>query len=230
MAKTEVILTSNIVGLGAESDQVSVAAGYARNYLIPYGLAIPLTAANKKRLEALRRRRAEREAQELNAMTELAKSLSKLICVIKVKTGEDGKMFGSVTSGTIADELKQQFDITLDKKKIHLEQPIRNLGEYEVEMRLHPDVKTTLKVVVESQTPLPQPPAPPPAAEQAPKTEKRSRKAAERAAAEPGAKQAAAAAKAAAPGAAPAAKPGATAAAQPKKAKKASPANPAQGS
>ncbi|MGC8744875.1 MAG: 50S ribosomal protein L9, partial [Verrucomicrobiia bacterium] len=73
MAKTEVILTSNIVGLGAESDQVTVAAGYARNYLFPRGLAIPLTMANKKRIEALKKRRAEREAQELNTMKELSK-------------------------------------------------------------------------------------------------------------------------------------------------------------
>src|SRR5512136_2662960 len=139
MAKTEVILTHNIVGLGGESDQVKVAAGYARNYLIPQGLAIPLTAANKRRLEALRQRRAEREAHEFNTMNELGKSLSKLICLIKVKTGDDGKMFGSVTSGTISDELKHQFDISLDKRRIHLDQPIRNLGEHEVEMRLHPE-------------------------------------------------------------------------------------------
>jgi len=100
MAKTEVILTHNIIGLGGESDQVKVAAGYARNYLIPQGLAIPVTAANKRRLEALRQRRGEREAHELTTMTELAKNLSKLTVVIKVKTGDDGKMFGSVTPGS----------------------------------------------------------------------------------------------------------------------------------
>src|SRR5512144_6784 len=116
MAKTEVILTHNIVGLGGESDQVKVAAGYARNYLIPHGLAIPLTGANKRRLEVLRQRRAEREAHDLNSMMELAKSISKLIAIIQVKTGEDGKMFGSVTAGTIADALKTQFDISLDKR------------------------------------------------------------------------------------------------------------------
>src|SRR5207253_5591767 len=102
MAKTEVILTHNIVGLGGESDQVKVAAGYARNYLFPQGLAIPLTAANKRRLEVLKQRRGEREAHDLNTMSELSKSLSKLVCVITVKTGEDGKMFGTVTSGMIA--------------------------------------------------------------------------------------------------------------------------------
>ena len=179
MAKTEVILTSNIVGLGGESDQVKVAAGYARNYLIPQGLAIPLTAANKRRLEVLKQRRAEREAHEFNSMTELAKGLSKLICVLTVKTGEDGKMFGTVTSGMIADQLKTQFEVSLDKKKIHLEQPIRALGDHEIELRLHPDVVTTLKVRVESSTPLPEPPAPPPAEakKEETKTEKRGRRA-----------------------------------------------------
>jgi large subunit ribosomal protein L9 len=178
MAKIEVILTSNIVGLGAESDQVQVAAGYARNYLLPQGLAIPLTQANKRRLEVLRQRRAEREAHDLNSMTELAKSLQKLICVLKVKTGDDGKMFGTVTSGMIADELKTQFDVSLDKRKIHLEHPIRNLGDCDVELHLHADVKSTLKVRVESITP---PPAPAEvsasdARREGPRTEKRGRR------------------------------------------------------
>jgi large subunit ribosomal protein L9 len=178
MAKTEVILTHNIVGLGGESDHVKVAAGYARNYLFPQGLAIPLTSANKRRLEALRQRRAEREAHEFNSMNDLSKSLSKLICVVTVKTGEDGKMFGTVTSGMIADQLKTQFDVTLDKKKIHLEHPIRALGDHEIELRLHQEVATTLKVRVETSNPLPEPPTAP-AAEakrEEPTTEKRGRR------------------------------------------------------
>src|SRR6476659_805643 len=103
-------------------------------------------------MEVLKQRRGEREAHELNTMTELAKSISKLICVVTVKTGEDGKMFGTVTSGMIADQLKTQFDIALDKRKIHLELPIRTLGEHEVELRLHADVNSKLKVRVESST------------------------------------------------------------------------------
>jgi large subunit ribosomal protein L9 len=181
MAKTEVILTHNIVGLGGESDQVKVAAGYARNYLLPQGLAIPVTGANKRRLEVLKQRRGEREAHELNTMTELSKSLSKLLCLITVKTGEDGKMFGTVTSGMIADQLKTQFELALDKRKIHLEHPIRALGDHEVELRLHPDVTTTLKVRVESSTPPPTPvgaaPGAPEATAEAPRTEKRGRRA-----------------------------------------------------
>jgi large subunit ribosomal protein L9 len=161
MAKTEVILTHNIVGLGGESDQVKVAAGYARNYLFPQGLAVPLTGANKRRLEVLKQRRAEREAHDLNTMTEMSKALSKLTCVITVKTGEDGKMFGTVTAGMIADQLKTQLDVTLDKRKIHLEHPIRTLGDHEVELRLHADVATNLKLRVESSTPLAVPEAAP---------------------------------------------------------------------
>ena len=175
MAKTEVILTHNIVGLGAESDQVKVAAGYARNYLLPQGYAIPLTGANKRRIEALKQRRAVREADELNHMTELAKSLGKLTAIVTVKTGDDGKMFGSVTSGAIADQLKTQFDVALDKRKIHMEHPIRTLGDHEVELRLHADVITKLKVRVESSTPLPTPEVPAEAPREE-RTEKRGRR------------------------------------------------------
>jgi large subunit ribosomal protein L9 len=174
MAKTEVILTHNIVGLGGESDQVKVAAGYARNYLFPQRLAIPMTQANKRHIEALKQRRAEREAHEFNTMSELAKGVQKLICVIKVKAGEDGKMFGAVTAGMIVDELKHQFDIALDKKKIHLEHPIKTLGEHEIELHLHAEVKSTLKVRVESTTPITAPAeAPADAKSERPRTEKR---------------------------------------------------------
>jgi len=157
MPKVDVILTQNVVGLGAESDQVKVAAGYARNYLFPQRMAIPLTATNKRRLEVLRQRRAEREAHELNTMTDLVKTLSKVTLQITVKTGEDNKMFGSITAGTISDELKHQFDVSLDKRKIHLEKPIRSTGDFEVELRLHAQVTTNLKVHVISAAPQPKP-------------------------------------------------------------------------
>jgi large subunit ribosomal protein L9 len=153
MAKIDVILTHNVIGLGAESDQVKVASGYARNYLFPQGLAIPLSAANKRRLESLKQRRAEREAHELNTMSDLAKMLAKITLVITVKTGESEKMFGSITAGSIADELKHQFDVTIDKRKIHLDKPIRNLGEHEIELRLHSDVTANLKVRLEGSAP-----------------------------------------------------------------------------
>src|SRR5208283_980322 len=184
MSKTSVILIQNIVGLGGESDLVKVSAGYARNYLFPQGLAVPLTATNKRRIEALRQRRADREAHEFNTMSELSKSISKLIAVIAVKTGEDGKMFGTVTAGMVADQLKTQFDIVLDKRKIHLEHPIKTLGEHELELRLHSDVTATLKLRVESTTPevIPVAPVLKPAEgrEGAARTESRGHKRAER--------------------------------------------------
>src|SRR5258708_19545847 len=102
MAKTEVILTQNVIGLGAESDQVKVAAGYARNYLFPQGLAIPLTASNKHRLEALRHRRAEREAHEFNTMSELAKSLSRMTLVLTAQPGDAANIFRYITPRAIA--------------------------------------------------------------------------------------------------------------------------------
>jgi large subunit ribosomal protein L9 len=165
MAKTEVILTQNVAGLGAESDQVKVAAGYARNYLLPQGLAIPLTAVNKRRLEVLRQRRGDRESRELSTMSELGNALGKLTLLIQAKTGDDGRLFGSITAGSIADELKHQYEASVDKRKIHLEHPIKNVGDYEVELRLHPQVVTTLKVRIQSTTPPPAAQAPAPAPE-----------------------------------------------------------------
>ncbi len=150
-----------------------MAAGYARNFLLPQGLAIPLTGANKRRLESLSRRRAERESLELNNMLELSKGITKLILVVKVKTGEDGKMFGSVTSGTIVDELKNQFDIALDRKKIHLPEAIKHVGEHEVDLKLHTEVHATLKVRVESSNPPPAPVVEAAQAAPADKSEKR---------------------------------------------------------
>jgi large subunit ribosomal protein L9 len=184
MPKTEVILTHNVIGLGAESDHVKVAAGYARNYLFPQGLAIPLTSANKRQIEALQKRRVDREAKELHSMTELASTLNKLTLVLHVKTGDDGKLFGSVTAGTIADELRHQYDAQLDKRKIQLAHPIKTLGEHEVPLHLHHDVDCTLKVRVESSTPLsPEIQAAlaaqkAPAKEEAPKTEAKGHRAA----------------------------------------------------
>lgn len=188
MAKTEVILVKPVIGLGGESDQITVTAGYARNYLIPQGIAIPVSAGNKRRLEKLRLARAEREAHDLNSMSELGKSLSKVTITISVKTGEDGKMFGSVTSGTIADALKTQLDVALEKRKIHLEKPIHTLGEHEIELRLHADVKSSLKVIVNSSNPLPLPVVEP--RTEAPRSEKRGHRATAEAAPESEAKPA----------------------------------------
>ena len=130
---------------------VSVAPGYARNYLFPHGLAIPSSPGNQRRIASLQVQKVEREATELQHMTELRDSLKSLKLVIKVKTGEGGKLFGSVTAGTICDELKNQFDVDLDKRKVSLDKAIKEIGEYDVPLKLHTDIGAELNVVVESE-------------------------------------------------------------------------------
>lgn len=153
MSKTDVILIKNVDGLGGESDQVNVTTGYARNYLLPQGLAIPLTQGNERRLEALRKQRRSREIREAKDAKELSASFKHLILHLKVKTGDTGKMYGSVTPANIIEQLDEQFEIKIDRRKVHLTDPIRTVGDHDVELRLHPDVMTTLKVRVESTTP-----------------------------------------------------------------------------
>lgn len=155
MARTEVILVKPIIGLGGESDQVQVAAGYARNYLIPEGFAIPANKANKRQLEVLKVRKMARESRELNAATELAASLSQLLLTLKVRTGEGGRLFGSVTAANIASALKQQFEVEIDRRKIHLENPIKTLGEHLVQLHLHGEITGQLRVKLESINQLP---------------------------------------------------------------------------
>ena len=163
--QTEVILTSHVVSLGkSEGDMVAVAPGYARNYLLPQGLAIPNSKGNQRRITSLQVQKVKREATELQHMGELRDSLKSLKLVIKVKTGEGGKLFGSVTSGTICDELKNQFDVDLDRRKVVLDKAIKEIGEYDVPLNLHADVEAELNVIVESETPIEE--AEPPVAEQ----------------------------------------------------------------
>lgn len=168
--KVEVILTKPVPKLGAEADRVAVAPGYARNYLIPMGLAIPVTEASERRLEALRKRRAEREAQELKSMQELAATLRRAVLRIGVRIGEEGKMFGAVTALTIAEELKKQWDVDLDHRKIDVLHPIRTLGEHEIQVYLHPKVRGKLRILVEAVN-LPQPGAQQEQQEEGPKQE-----------------------------------------------------------
>jgi len=153
--QTEVILTHHIVSLDAsEGDTVKVSPGYARNFLLPQGLAIPNTAANQRRVETLRVKKVAREAAELQHMTELRDSLKSLQLTVRMRTGEGGKLFGSVTAGTICDELKNQFDVDLERKKVNLPKPIKALGEHDVPLKLHSDIEASLKVIVESENPI----------------------------------------------------------------------------
>jgi large subunit ribosomal protein L9 len=149
----DVILKTKIEGLGSEADVVSVKPGYARNFLIPKDYAAPATLATKRQVEELKRKRAEREATELNDAQELAGKLGKLKLVFTLESGEGSeKVFGSVTSQDISDKLKEA-GFTVDRKKIDLPKAIKDLGEHEVAVKLGSDVQAKLNVVVNHPAP-----------------------------------------------------------------------------
>ncbi len=143
----ELILMADVEDLGVEGAKVKVADGYARNYLIPRKLAVPVTHAALKRLEKNRLARELRQKKDREAAQAVADALGKMSCTIAVKVGENDKLFGSVTAADIADNLKRQ-GLELDKRKIHLTDPIRELGVYAVKVKPHPEVETSLKVWV----------------------------------------------------------------------------------
>ena len=153
MANHEILLLKPVDGLGAEGDQVKVRAGYARNYLVPQGKAVPLTVANRKRVEALKKARGLREVQELDGAQALAKQIQKVGIAIAVKTGEGGKLFGAVTSNDIHEKLVAA-GITIEKRRIHLGDPIKTLGKHEVKIKLHAEVSVELSIDVVSENPI----------------------------------------------------------------------------
>ncbi len=153
MAHHEILLIKPVDGLGAEGDQVRVRAGYARNFLLPQGKALPLTQSNRKQVEALKKSRGLREAKELDGAQELARKLEKTAVAIAVKTGEGGKLFGAVTANDLHDKLAAA-GLTIDKRRIHLGQPVKTLGKHEVKIRLHPDVTVEFSFEVVSENPI----------------------------------------------------------------------------
>jgi large subunit ribosomal protein L9 len=153
MAQSEILLLKPVEGLGGEGDQVKVRAGYARNFLLPRKLAAPLTLANRKHVDALKKRRAEREASELSGAQELAKQIAKVSVAFAVKTGEGGKMFGAITAADLYEKLVAA-GITLDKRKIHLHTPVKTLGKHEAKLKLHAEVSVDLTFDVVSENPI----------------------------------------------------------------------------
>ena len=150
MPLTKLILTENIAGLGAEADVVKVRRGYARNYLLPRGKAYEVTQAALRKLDALKQKRAEREARELNEAEELARRISKARFIFTLETGETGRAFGSVTAQDIMNRVKNELGAEIDRHKIVLERPIKDTGEHEVAIKLHHDVTAQLFFQVKS--------------------------------------------------------------------------------
>jgi large subunit ribosomal protein L9 len=153
MAQSEILLLKPVEGLGGEGDQVKVRAGYARNYLLPRGVAVPLTQANRKQVEALKKRRSVRETQELAGAQEIADKLGKTSLAFAVKTGEGGKTFGAVTSADIHDKLVAA-GFSIERKRIHLYAPVKTLGQHTVKIRLHADITVELPFDVVSENPI----------------------------------------------------------------------------
>ncbi len=172
MAHSEVLLLKPVDGLGAEGDQVKVRAGYARNFLLPRKIAAPVTTANRKQVEALKKRRASREAAEIEGAQTLAKKLEKTSLAFAVKTGEGGKMFGAITANDVHAKLVEA-GIEIEKKRIHLFNPVKTLGKHDVKIKLHADISVDLSFDVVSENPI-VPSAEEVAAAEDKKTEKKS--------------------------------------------------------
>jgi large subunit ribosomal protein L9 len=146
----KVILKEDMSNLGVAGDVVDVKAGYARNYLLPQGLAYMASAANVRRIEEERSQREERSRREYLEARRRASQLEGKKLVFRARAGEEGKLFGSVTNADVADRLNEQgLDFEIDRRWIHLEEPLKALGDFTVPVRLHGDVTVDVEVQVE---------------------------------------------------------------------------------
>jgi large subunit ribosomal protein L9 len=143
----EVVLRRDYDRLGKAMDVVTVKEGYARNYLIPAGVAVPATEGNKRSVAEARRFAERREQKKAEEARELAKKIENIPCTIPVKVKEGDELYGSVTNQEIAEFLKRE-GVEVEKRAVELEEPIRQLGVYTVEIRLHKEVTAKLKVWV----------------------------------------------------------------------------------
>jgi large subunit ribosomal protein L9 len=143
----EVILREDIDRLGSRGEVVKVASGYARNFLLPKRLAVEATPSNRKIVEQERQAHLRKEAKQQNEAQDLAKLMTGTTVRIAQKAGENDQLFGSVTAQDIANALAAQ-NYTIDRRKVQLEEPIKQLGEYKVPLRLHKDVTAEITVVV----------------------------------------------------------------------------------
>ena len=143
-----VILNRDVKGTVKAGEIVKVSDGYARNMLLPKGWATEATDGNVRSLEKQKALQAQKQAEDKAAAQGIASKLSDIKVVIKTKSGEGGRLFGSITSKDIADETKKQFGIALDKKKIQMKNPIKMMGTFEVDVKLYPEVSGKLTVQV----------------------------------------------------------------------------------
>jgi len=146
----EVILKEDVMKLGSRGEVVKVAEGYGRNFLLPRKLAIEATAGNKKVVEQMRAAALRRSAKEKAQAEELSKQFEGLSVSFQRRSGENDQLFGSVTSGDIAEALAKK-GFNLDRRKIQLHEPLKSIGEFTLPVKLHKDVSAHLKVVIEKE-------------------------------------------------------------------------------
>ncbi len=153
MANNQVLLLQPIEGLGAEGDTVTVRAGYARNFLLPRKIALPITQANRKQVDSLLKAREVRESRELDAARALSERIAGVNIAIAVKTGEGGRMFGAVTANDLIGRLAEE-GIELTRKQLGLPAPVKELGSHTAAVKLHSEVEAELKFEVVSENPI----------------------------------------------------------------------------
>jgi large subunit ribosomal protein L9 len=146
----EVILKEDVAKLGSRGDVIRVAEGYGRNFLLPRKLAIEASAGNKKVIDQMRAAAVRRSAKEKTQAEELSKQFDGLSVSFQRRSGENDQLFGSVTSGDIADALEKK-SFNIDRRKIQLHEPLKTLGEFTIPVKLHKDVTAHLKVVIEKE-------------------------------------------------------------------------------
>jgi large subunit ribosomal protein L9 len=146
----EVILKEDVVKLGSRGDVVKVAEGYGRNYLLPRKLAIEASAGNKAVIEQMKAASLRRSVKEKAQAEELSKQFDGLSLAFQRRSGESDQLFGSVTSGDIAEALEKK-GFNVDRRKIQVHEPLKTLGEFTVPVKLHKDVTTHVKVVIEKE-------------------------------------------------------------------------------
>lgn len=142
----KVILKEDIKGVGKKDQIINANDGYARNYLFPKNLAVPADKGNLTNLQSKKTSEEHRKELEKEAAKETAKKIEGILLKLPVKSGENGKVFGSITAKEIAENLEKQYKITVDKKKINLQEPIKNLGTFNIEIKLYDGVIAKLKL------------------------------------------------------------------------------------
>ena len=147
----KVILLDNIKGVGKKDEIINASDGYARNYLFPKKLAVEATKENLGKLESKNEANKFKKQNEKNDAIEVANKLKELVLTIKVKAGENGKIFGGVTSKEISENLKEQYKIEIDKKKIEVKESIKNIGRFTINIKLYEGVnaKLTVNIIAE---------------------------------------------------------------------------------